>query len=60
MCKVGQWHVGANAGVLDSDDVVNGPVFGIARDVVGSGLPPEADAPEKTAHCLALLSALSG
>ena len=52
--EVGQRDVGADAGVLDGDDVLDGAVLGIPRDLVGPDLPAEADPPQQIAHRLAL------
>ena len=54
MLEIGQRHMGQNPGIVDGDDVLGGPVLGVAGHLVRPDLPPKADAPEEIAHRLAL------
>src|SRR5215207_2687199 len=44
--EVRQWEEGADARILERDDVLGGPVGGIAGHLLRPDLPPEADPPE--------------
>ena len=54
MVEVGQGHVGADAGVLDGDDVLGRAVGGVAGHLVRPQLPAEADPPQQIEHRLVL------
>ena len=48
--EVGQRDVGADAGVLDGDDVLDRAVGRVAGHLARPQLAPEADPPEQVAH----------
>jgi len=52
--EVGQGHVGADASILDGDDVLGGPVLGVPGHVAWPVLPPKVDPPQQVTHRLAL------
>ena len=54
MVHVGQGDVGADAGVLDGDDVLDRAVGGVPGRLAGTELAPEADPPQQIQHRLVL------